>query len=307
MSQKNNFRISFVLLLIGLCTLPFFIFKSIIGFLFYTLLIFFLSAASIFFWFSFMPNLPLDSLGLFPTMRVLLQLIFQNTIPLYQVKSGFFFKDYFDIQDKPKILALFIDENSAVVVQGDKGNKRILSSGFNRIYPLEKIIHTFNLQPGYFTIRPTDKQNSLVLFKHPVYLKNNPAFSIIKDQTLARTKDGIAILASFSVFYNLASIQDIHQPKEIFLALSNYFSKQGLNGCLNKEIEYVISTEILNNWRRYIGSHNANELTAAEYSSTFLMDDFSSKMVFSLTCLKALNINIFLNNLWIKKDAQKEH
>jgi len=308
---------------------PFFILKSISNAILYLFLLFISIGSSLFFWVSFVPFFPISFPGFFNTIKTLILSIFRSTNPAYHIQAGKFDRDYFVIQDKPKLDALLIDENSAVIVINNERKKRVLSSGFQFINKGEQILHTFDLGFQHFFWGPQENENPFKYHIPDLNLNQIHLRSLRFAQTKYQTTYKITVIPSFSIFYGFSSLVGKKQMEEMLLNISNYFSSKKINGKLQIEINELIGKSVMNIWKVFLENTNAKQLISPADQNLLLMDKFLTKIntiintktaqeildptmfnesnllksVKPLEQWKALNIRVFLNNIWIQQDV----
>ena len=327
-SRINQNYLLFTLTII-LFMFPFFLLKSFSTLIFYFFLLFISLGSSFYFWTSFIPFLPENIPGFFNTVQTIILSIFKSTKSAYLIQTGKFNKDYFIIQDKPKLGALLIDENSAVIVINNTGKKRILSPGYQFIKNGDQVLHTFDLGFHHFVWGPLETENPFRNYTPNLDLNQIHLHSLRAAQTKWQTKDEITVIPSFSIFYNFSSLTGEKQMEEMLLIISDYFSANKINGELQIEINKLIGECVTNIWRVLLEKINAKQIISLSNQNSSMMEYFLLRIntiinmkigkdvsnshilkdsnrlesVEPLEKWEPLNIWVFLNNLWIQQEV----
>jgi len=327
--SRNNQKYLMVTLAIILVIFPFFILKSLSSSILYFFLLFICIGSSLFFWVSFIPFFPESSSGFINTIQTLLLSIFKNTKSANQIQAGKFDRDYFAIQDKPKLSALLIDENSVVIVINNAGKKRIIPPGYQFINNGEQVLHTFDLGFHHFFWGPLETENPFRNNIPNLDLNQIHLHSLRAAQTKWQTKDGITVVPSFSIFYDFSSPTSRKQMEEMSLNISDYFSVNKINGELQIEINNLIGKCVTNIWKVLLDTTNAEQIISSTGQNSLLME----YLLFSINTIintktgedildshiikesnqlesvkpleqwETLNIRVFGNNFWIQQEA----
>lgn len=323
-SKSKNYQINFILTsALILVIFPFFIIKSVSSAILYFFILVILIVFSLFFWINFVPFFPKGFSGFFNTAQMLILSIFRKTKSSYYIQAGKFDKDYFFIQNKPKIDSLLIDEKSAVIVINNAGKKRVILHGFHFIRKDEKAIHTFDIGFHHFFWGP---QKTEKLFRNHVPdldLSQAHLHFLEVAKMKCKTKDEITIVPSFSIFYNFPSPTDKKHLEEMLLGISNHLSANKIFGELQFEINEIIGKHVTNICKDLLENTNGKQLSDQNSS---LMDDILIKIntevsgdtsdshikkehhllesIKPLGHWEMLNIKVFLNNLWVEKDVR---
>jgi hypothetical protein len=275
------------------------------------------------------PFFPKSFLDFVNTIQTLFLSVFKNAKSVYHIQAGKFDRDYFVIREKPKLGALLIDENSVVVVINNAGKKRVFSSDYHFIKNGEQVLHTFDLGSHHFFWGPQDTENPFRDHIPDLDLNQIHLHSLRVAQTKWLTKDEIAVVPSFSIFYNFSSFAGKKQLEEMSLNISDYFSAKKITGELQIEINKLFGECVTNIWKVLLEKTNANQIISSTYQNSPLMDKFlmnintiintkttedtsdSYKFLESnrfervkpLEHWETLNIRVFLKNLWIKQEV----
>lgn len=322
-NYPGNFIFTSVLILV---IFPFFIIKSVSSAILYFFILIISIGFSLFFWINFVPFFPKGFSGFFNAAQMLILSILRKTKSSYHIQAGKFDRDYFFIQNKPKLDALLIDEKSAVIMINNTGRKRVILPSYQFINNGEKALHTFDIGFHHFFWGPQETED---LFRnHTPYIDLSQAHlhSLRVAQTKCQTKDEITVIPSFSVFYGFSSPTGKKHLGEMLLNISDYFSANKIFGELQLEINKLIGEHITNICKDLLKNTSAKQLTDQNSS---LMDEFlikintiinikigsdtsgahTKKELHLLESIKplgqweTLTIRVFLNNLWIQKDV----
>ncbi len=326
-SRINQSYLMFTLVII-LVIFPFFILKSISSAILYFSLLFISFGSSLFFWVRFVPFFPVSFPGFINTIQTLILSILKRTKSSYHIQAGKFDRDYFVIQNKPRLDALLIDENSAVIVINDAGEKHVSPPGYQFIKIREQVLHTFDLGFHHFFWGPRENVNPFTYHNPNLDLNQTHLYSLNVAQTKCQTKDEITVVPSFSIFYNFSSLARKKQMEVMLLNVSDYFSANKINGELQIEINNLIGECVTNIWKVLVENTNTKRLIFPTNQKSSLIDDFLLKInttintkiienesysrtlkvsnrlesVKPLEQWEALIIRVFLKSLWIQKD-----
>lgn len=328
-SKGKNYQINFIFTsALILAIFPFFIIKSASSAILFFFILVISTGFSLFFWINFVPFFPKGFSGFFNTVQMLILSIFRKTKSSYYIQAGKFDRDYFFIQNKPKLDTLLVDEKSAVIVINNAGKKRVILHGFHFISNGEKVLHTFDIGFHHFFWGPQETEK---LFRNHVpdlNLSQAHLHSLRVAQTKCKTKDEITVVPSFSVFYDFSSPTGKKHLGELLLDISNHFSTNKIFGELQLEINELIGKHVINILKDLLENTSVKQLTNQDSS---LMDDILIKInktintkvngdtsdshikkelrllesIKPLGQWEMLNIRVFLNNLWIEKDVQQ--
>ena len=324
--DQNYFMFTLTIILF---IFPFFLLKSLSSSILYFFLLFISIGSSLFFWTSFIPFFPENYSGFLNTIQTLLLSIFSSAKSTYHIRAGKFDRDYFVIQDKPKLGALLIDENSVVIVINNAGKKRIFPPGYQFIKNGEQILHTFDLGFHHFVWGPLKTENPFKNHTPELDLNQLHLYSLRAAQTKWQTKDEINVVPSFSIFYDFSSLTGKKQMEEMSLNISDYFSTNKINGELQIEINKVIGECVTNIWKVLLEKTNSKQIISSANQNSLLIENFllnintimnmkigedtsnshilkdSNRLesVKPLEQWETLNIRVFLNNLWIQQEV----
>jgi len=316
-------------LAIILIIFPFYILKSISSTVLFLFLILISVGSSFFFWVSFVPFFPESISGVISTIQTLILSIFRSTKSIYHIQAGKFDKDYFVIQNKPKLGALLIDENSVVIVINNGGKKRVCPPGYQFINTGEQVLHTFDIGFHHFYWGPLETENSFNNHISDLYLNQIHLRALRVAQTKCQTKDEISVVPSFSIFYDFSSLAGKKQLDEMSLNISNHFFANNINGELQIEINKLIGERVTKIWKVLLRKTNAKQILSPTDQNSSLMNihllsintiintkitgDTSDSHILKefnklgninpLEQWGALNIRVFLNNLWIQQEV----
>jgi len=326
-SKGKNYQSNFIFIsALILIIFPFFLIKSVSSSILYLFILTISIGFSLFFWINFVPFFPKGFSGYFNAAQMLILSIFRETKSSYHIQAGKFDRDYFFIQNKPKLDALLIDEKSAVIMINNIGRKRVVLPGYRFINHGEKALHTFDIGFHHFFWGPQETED---LFRNhiPIDLSQSHLQSLRVAQTKCQTKDEITVVPSFSVFYDFSSSIGKKHLGEMLINISDYFSINKIFGELQLEINKLIGERITNICKYLLKNTSVKQLTDQNSS---LMDDILIKTntiinikiggdtsdahkkkglhllenINPLGQWEMLNIRVFLNNLWIQKDVR---
>ena len=324
--DQNHFMFTLTIILF---IFPFFILKSLSSSILYFFLLFISIGSSLFFWTSFIPFFPENYSGFLNTIQTLFLSIFSSAKSAYHIRAGKFDRDYFVIQDKPKLGALLIDENSVVIMINNAGKKRIFPPGYQFIKNGEQILHTFDLGFHHFVWGPLKTENPFRNHTPELDLNQIHMYSLRAAQTKWQTKDEINVVPSFSIFYDFSSLTGKKQMEEMSLNISDYFSTNKINGELQIEINKLIGKCVTNIWKVLLEKTNSKQIISSANQNSLLMEnillsintiinmkigeDTSNSHILKdsnrlesvkpLEQWETLNIRVFLNNLWIQQEV----
>jgi predicted DNA-binding protein YlxM (UPF0122 family) len=327
-SRTNQSYLIFTLA-IALIFFPFFILNSISSTILYLSLLFISIGSSLFFWVSFVPFFPKSFGEILNTIQMLILSIFRSTKSAYHIQAGKFDRDYFVIQDKPKLDILLIDENSVVIVINNVGKKRVFPPGYHFIKRGEQVLHTFDRGFHHFFWGPRETKNPNRNQIPDLDLNQTHLHSLRVAQTKWQTKDEITVIPLFSIFYDFSSLAGNKQLEEMSLNISDYFSANNINGELQIEIKNLIGEHVTNIWKVLLENTNTKQLISPTDQISSFMDDILIKintiintktskntsdshkleefnLLESFMPVKQwepLNIRVFLNNIWVQKDV----
>jgi len=327
-SRIDQIYLMFTLTII-LFIFPFFLLKSPSSLILYFFLLFISIGSSLFFWISFIPFFPDNFSGFLNTIQTLILSIFRSSKSAYHIQAGRFDRDYFVIQDKPKLGALLIDEYSVVIVKNNAGKKRVFPPGYHFLKNGEQILHTFDLGFHHFVWGPLKTENPFRNHNPDFDLNQIHSHSLRAAQTKWQTKDEITVIPSFSIFYNFSFLTGKKQIEEMSLNISDYFSANKINGELQIEINKLIGECVANIWKVLLEKTNAKQIISPTNQNSSLMERFllnintiinmkigedtsnshiledsnGLESVKPLEQWETLNIRVFLNNLWIQQEV----
>jgi len=215
-SNQNNLMFTLTIILV---IFPFFILKSLSSSILYFFLLFFCIGSSLFFWANFIPFFPESFSGFINTIKTLILSIFRSVKSANHIQAGKFDRDYFVIQDKPKLGALLIDENSAVIVINNAGKKRIIPPGYQFIKNGEQVLHTFDLGVHHFLLGLMETENQFRNNIPDLDLNQIHLHSLRAAKTKWQTKDENIIVPSFS----------ISSPVFVFMIVFIFSNKYSIN------------------------------------------------------------------------------
>ena len=263
------------------------------------------------------------------TIQTIILSIFRSTKSSFHIQAGKFHKDYFVIQDKPKLDALLVDENSVVIVINNAGKKRIIPPGYQFIKNGEQVLHTFDLGFHHFFWGPLETDNPFRNNIPNLDLNQIHSQSLRAAQTKWQSKDEITFVPSFSIFYNFSFAAGRKQVEEMLFNISDYFSANKIHGELQIEINKLIGGCVTDIWKVLLVKTNANQTISPTDQYSLLMDNIllslntkintkpgedtsdpqisqGSNLIESVKPLEQwepLNIRVFLNNLWIQQEV----
>jgi len=323
-SKSKNYQIIFIFTSTFILVIfPFFIIKSDSSAILYFFILVISTGFSLFFWINFVPFFPKGFSGFFNTAQMLILSIFRKTKSSYHIQAGKFDRDYFFIQNKPKLDTLLIDERSAVIVINNAGKKRVILHGFHFISNREKALHTFDIGFHHFFWGPQETEKLFGNHVPDLGLSQAHLHSLRVAQTKCKTKDEITVIPSFSIFFDFSSPMGKNQLGEMLLGISDHFSANKIFGELQFEINELIGKHVTNICKDLLKNANVKQLTDQNSS---LIDDILIKIntkvsgdtsdshikkehhplesIKPLGYWEMLNIRVFLNNLWIEKDVR---
>jgi len=316
-------------LAIILIIFPFYILKSISSAVLFLFLILISVGSSFFFWVNFVPFFPESISGVISTIQTLILSIFRSTKSIYHIQAGKFDNDYFVIQNKPKLGALLIDENSVVIVINNGGKKRVCSPGYQFINTGEQVLHTFDMGFHHFYWGPLETENPFNNHIPDLNLNQIHLRALRVAQTKCQTKDEISVVPSFSIFYDFSSLAGKKQLEEMSLNISNHFFASNINGELQIEINKLIGERVTKIWKVLLKKTNVKQILsptdqnlslmnmhllsintiintkiAGDTSDSHILKEFNKLgNIKPLEQWGALNIRVFLNNLWIQQEV----
>jgi len=325
-NDQNYFIFALAIILV---IFPFFILKSLSSSILYFSLLFISIGSSLLFWTSFIPFFPESFSGFINIIQTLILSIFRSAKSTYHIQSGKFDKDYFVIQDKPKLGALLIEENSVVIAINNAGKKQIIQPGYQFIKNGGQVLHTFDFGFHHFFWGPLETDDPFRNNVPDLDLNQTHLQSLRAAQTKWQTKDEITVVPSFSIFYNFSSMARIKQVEEMLFNISDYFSAHKINGELQIEINKLIGESVTNIWKVLLEKTKSEQIISPTDQYSLLIGNFILMIntilntksgedtsdshisqeynllesVKPLELWETLNIKVFLKNLWIQQEV----
>ena len=253
--------------------------------------------------------------------------LIQQAPSTFHIQSGQFNKDYFNIQNKPRLVSLLVDRTSAAIVINKKKEKRVLLPGFHFINHVEQVLHLININSNHFYWGLVDRKHPHTLSNSMTEPGRNQLHSTNSSQTLSKSKDGFRVIPTFSIYFNFSSEQNPHQTKDFLMELSDYFSAKNIIGELDPHFKNLIGTSVTSIWQILLEQTYAADLYSRTEKTISLAEEYIGKInsfldtktrvnilnlpngqnvkipesIYFLKKLQLIKIKVYLESLWIEK------